>query len=274
MESIKAGQRYRVVDPIEFGWSCFNTGSTFTVEGVDRDGDGIIEDHIGGYLTRGHIESGCVELISEVSNLTPRSLGCFEEVANVIGEDAAEYELQRVIGCDLVGEEWRERKTIATFIWSDTPQGSGFWFSVNDGEYPENYQPPKAQPKENTMIKPEDLKSGMLVELSSRRLCIVIGDYLYNEDWACISFVSDFPFNGVYSAEKVYGITEYIQLPFDTSRRDVIWERKSPEQKAREEMVERIEAYFPEKAGVISYEEVAEFVLECVVGGSEDNHEN
>jgi len=205
------------------------------------------------------------------TNLTPRSLGCFEEVANVIGEDAAEYELQRVIGCDLVGEDWRERKTIATFIWSDTPQGGGFWFSVNDGEYPENYQPPKAQPKENTMIKPEDLKSGMLVELSSGRLCIVIGEHLYDEDWICFSSVSSFPFNGVHSAEKVYNITQYVQRPFDTSKREVIWERKSPEQKAREEMIERIEAYFSEKAGVISYEEAAEFVLDVL---ERNNYEN
>lgn len=81
------------------------------------------------------IEDSC-----ENSKICPRSLGCFREVADVIGEEAAEIELQRVIDYpkDLIGEDSNESLT-GCFYWDDTPQGSRFWIDISNGKIPETY---------------------------------------------------------------------------------------------------------------------------------------
>ena len=60
--------------------------------------------------------------------ITPRSMACFNEVAKVIGEDKAEEELQKVLGCDVkhLGLDV-DKPLIQAFEWSLTPQGGSFW---------------------------------------------------------------------------------------------------------------------------------------------------
>ena len=180
------------------------------------------------------------------TELTPRDLGCFQQVADVIGEHAAEYELQRVIDCDLVGEDWREGRVIATFAWSSTPQGNDFWCSIDMGEYPENYHPPKSP--EETPSKYWDgetwpIPAGLTCVIKNCTLgtpCEAVVDYM--DGAHCIWHWTDN--NGA----TMHNLVKYMEF--------------SPVKSAREEMIERIEAYFPEKAGALSYEEVAEFVLD------------
>tara|TARA_Y100000593_G_scaffold94032_1_gene191288 strand:- start:65892 stop:66449 length:558 start_codon:yes stop_codon:yes gene_type:complete len=73
------------------------------------------------------------------NKLTPRSLGCFQQVADVIGEEAAEVELQKVI--DYEGAVWinLEEDLVDSFVWDATPQGGRFWDNIDDGYIPEGY---------------------------------------------------------------------------------------------------------------------------------------
>ena len=64
-----------------------------------------------------------------------RDLKCFKQVADVIGEEFAEYELQRVIDCD-------DCKISAkggldgSFIWDNSPQKRDFWDCIYASKNP------------------------------------------------------------------------------------------------------------------------------------------
>lgn len=92
------------------------------------------------------------EIIEEEPKLTPRSLGCFQEVADVIGEANAVVELQKVIDCseDTVWEE-SDQGLVECFIWKTSPQGDDFWFEICQGNVPEQLQT-KAQPKSSPVF--------------------------------------------------------------------------------------------------------------------------
>lgn len=64
--------------------------------------------------------------------LTPRDLACFQQVADVIGEEAAEIELGNV----LVVSNPESEDLQAAFGWSTTLQGWDFWDNINRGEMP------------------------------------------------------------------------------------------------------------------------------------------
>ena len=86
------------------------------------------------------------EPAQEQPKLTPRSLGCFQEVADVIGEENAEVELQKVIDSEDTVWDEPDQDLIQSFIWGTSPQGDDFWRSVFNGQVPEELQT-KAQPK-------------------------------------------------------------------------------------------------------------------------------
>ena len=75
--------------------------------------------------------------------LTPRSLRCFQQVVDVIGEESAEDELQKVIDDpeDLIGNDSDQDRTDWTFVFSETVQGIDFWSSIMAGEIPEGFTP-------------------------------------------------------------------------------------------------------------------------------------
>ncbi len=66
---------------------------------------------------------------------------CFREVADVLGEDNAEYELGKVrLNIAETGGHLKTDEDIAgSFDWGHSPQGLSFWSSINLGELPENY---------------------------------------------------------------------------------------------------------------------------------------
>lgn len=75
--------------------------------------------------------------------IKPKDLGCFEQVANVIGKKQAKIELQKVLDMEghcsdegfyniVSGKELR-----SAFYWKHSPQGRVFWDSIDDGYVPE-----------------------------------------------------------------------------------------------------------------------------------------
>lgn len=84
------------------------------------------------------------------NKLTPRSLGCFRQVADVIGEEAAEIELQKVIDHD--GTVWLDTSEmlVDAFGWNNTRQGCAFWDMIDDGLLPEGYQKKESEEKPET----------------------------------------------------------------------------------------------------------------------------
>ena len=74
----------------------------------------------------------------------PKHLGCFEEVAKVIGEDRAEKELQKVIDCESCHDHdysFLNGCLSEAFDWELAPQGYEFWSSIELEEMPEEKQP-------------------------------------------------------------------------------------------------------------------------------------
>lgn len=182
------------------------------------------------------------------SQLTPRSLGCFEEVAKVIGEDAAEIELRTVIDNGSVGaeqDESPEADLLFCFTWENTPQGERFWRRIRDGHLPDNYH----QPSKETSSEYWD---GETWPIPAGKRCIIRGSSSGIPCEAVVDYMDDehciWHWQGDVSASTIHNNVQYMEF--------------SPVKSAREEMIERIEAYFPNKAGVLSYEEIAEFVLD------------
>ena len=70
--------------------------------------------------------------------------GCFQQVAEVLGEDDAQYELGKVAMQAIAGDDWidlEEDKELLTtaFIWESTNQGNKFWSDICEGIKPEGY---------------------------------------------------------------------------------------------------------------------------------------
>lgn len=75
---------------------------------------------------------------TEPANLKPRDLACFQQVADVIGEDNAAAELGRVIDANAAhpmssGLGIRSDQVANAFVWDETPQGHDFWHRIGMG---------------------------------------------------------------------------------------------------------------------------------------------
>ncbi|AUR81964.1 hypothetical protein NVP1016O_84 [Vibrio phage 1.016.O._10N.286.46.A11] len=71
-----------------------------------------------------------------MSKIKVSKLKCFGQVADIIGKAQAEIELFKVIS---VGDEcgFEDYPVFdGAFIFNDTPQGSDFWHSIQDGINP------------------------------------------------------------------------------------------------------------------------------------------
>jgi len=69
--------------------------------------------------------------------MKPTDLKCYKHVASVIGEDYADYELQRVIDykdCQHLNSS--NFRLTAAFSWVRSPQGWDFWNLVTGGKIP------------------------------------------------------------------------------------------------------------------------------------------
>jgi len=87
------------------------------------------------------------------------ALKCYQQVAAVIGEACADYELQRVISCeecytnnynDIKGEYLDN-----AFLWKESPQKHEFWDRINCGQNPYEHGHKKPYVKEWMFINGE-----------------------------------------------------------------------------------------------------------------------
>ena len=74
------------------------------------------------------------------SEIDVKKAKCFEEVAEVIGEEAAEIELQKVVEAGI--EFYAGDYLRSAFGWITAPQGGDFWADVHEGTLPEGYKVP------------------------------------------------------------------------------------------------------------------------------------
>lgn len=83
----------------------------------------------------------CLDLLEKIATertLKPQDLGCWQQVVDVIGEDRASEELQKVIDIkDSQGKFWSEGdELLDAFQWDLTPQGHSFWEKIEEGKSP------------------------------------------------------------------------------------------------------------------------------------------
>ena len=104
----------------------------------------------GGELTAGCFHDNCTgainmnkedEIINDVTQWA-----CFQEVADVIGEEAAVFELEKIRllhleGCNELDLDLDVGKSLLrAFFWRETLQGDTFWKSINKGIVPDEYE--------------------------------------------------------------------------------------------------------------------------------------
>jgi len=80
--------------------------------------------------------------------MKPRDLKCRPQVAAVIGEAYADYELQLVIDCEECYVNEGEEKIFDSFAWSESPQKNDFWSLICDGKNPYEHGHEKPRLKE------------------------------------------------------------------------------------------------------------------------------
>ena len=142
MSVFKKGEVWELIDCESMGmidglFGVYNGATWKVMEDTDIEQVGAC----GYIIVEEYIKLGYIKLISESHNkITPRSLGCFQQVANVIGGQAAEIELWKVIDC---GGECNLSVTNSyvddAFVWDDAPQGYSFWLSIDGGKLPQKY---------------------------------------------------------------------------------------------------------------------------------------
>jgi len=65
-----------------------------------------------------------------------KDLKCYQQVAAVIGEAYADYELQRVIDCEECYVNEGNEEIFDSFAWSESPQKNDFWSLIYDMQNP------------------------------------------------------------------------------------------------------------------------------------------
>jgi len=78
--------------------------------------------------------------------MKPSQLKCYPQVAAVIGEAFADYELQKVIDCDVIA--YNKSRAAESFEFSKSPQGYAFWRLVNSSQNPYDHGHEKPEVRE------------------------------------------------------------------------------------------------------------------------------
>ncbi len=86
--------------------------------------------------------------------MKPTDLKCYPQVATVIGELLADYELQRAI--DSKCEFDKGESLIDAFVWDDTPQGDDFWDCIDGGKNPYDHGHERSEVKGWAYIRDTD----------------------------------------------------------------------------------------------------------------------
>ena len=121
------------------------------------------------------------DLHPKQSNTEPQDLACFKQVADVIGEESAEIELEKVIksGVDITTTS----ETIDnTFIFSETPQGSEFWWDISNGHLPEQYKQHVVTDTTTNTTSLEHLKEAM---------CEAVGNEQWDLGWDILKVIRE-----------------------------------------------------------------------------------
>jgi len=84
--------------------------------------------------------------------MKPRDLECFKQVAAVIGDEFAEYELGGVIDCPECGV-WEFKSLGGSFVWGCTTQKHDFWAYIDDSKNPYDHGHKKPDLSEITPTK-------------------------------------------------------------------------------------------------------------------------
>lgn len=139
-KGFKIGQEFEILDAEHIGVDeKYSNSDKMLVTSVTSHGNALCDNCYG--YTPEWVTEGYLKLIKDVPKespkITPRNLGCFEEVANIIGEESAEEELQKVIDLGLIKDLDVELELLQTFKWSDSPQGDYFWDCIHSGYVPE-----------------------------------------------------------------------------------------------------------------------------------------
>ena len=93
----------------------------------------------GGALSAGCFHDHCEKGTNSIPPVTEWK--CFQRVADVLGEENAEYELGKVqkrhLECDMVLDI--KKPLSSSFSWWNTPQEHDFWEGIHYNKLPENY---------------------------------------------------------------------------------------------------------------------------------------
>lgn len=143
-KGFKIGQEFEIVDATCMGvCTVYEESDKMLVTSVTSTGVAFCDKSCS-YFPE-WVNEGYLKLIKDIPKvspkITPRNLGCFEEVANVIGEECAEEELQKVIDLGLIDDFDVELELLQAFRWSESSQGDYFWDCIHDGDVPDGYTP-------------------------------------------------------------------------------------------------------------------------------------
>ena len=161
--------------------------------------------------------------------LKPRDLGCFRQVADVIGEYAAEVELQKVIDSESTCWDFPDEDLLASFVWSSTPQGGLFWNSIDNGQTPEESTPPPAPVEPPKQAEEQPKKSqpefGDVLHING-------SPRVYLSKWGSSGAHRVTSEDGQVSIVDLKEIDEYAPNPHQEQRERILkrWQRKSLEQ--------------------------------------------
>jgi hypothetical protein len=126
----------------------------------------------GGEVSAGCFHDHCEKGVEKVSCIPPvTEWKCFNQVAEVLGEDNAEYELNKVrlSLSGLEGDFNSEEDLLHAIQWDASPQGYSFWYLVQIGCLPENYHttpdvlatPEQDKPKTSSEVATEALAESL-----------------------------------------------------------------------------------------------------------------
>jgi len=123
------------------------------------------------------------DMYPKQSNRKPQDLPCFKQVADVIGEEAAEIELEKVLiytnGC--VGNTKAEN-VLYYFVFGETPQGSEFWWDIFHGHLPAQY---KQHVETNTTANTTSL------EHLKEAMCEAVGNEQWDLGWDILKVIRE-----------------------------------------------------------------------------------
>lgn len=151
--------------------------------------------------------------------IKPKDLGCFEQVAKVIGKKQAKIELKKVLNtkdhCSDGGfYDITSRDLDWAFYWKNTTQGNSFWNSIDDGNVPEALKDIISSKEEHTPSTQDDTPSLKFIyinykgdvgtrEVINPAMEYLVDDKYHGTGWCIRAFDVDKGKERVYSVKDV-----------------------------------------------------------------------